>query len=230
MGREVLLVKKLTAHAILPTRGSNFAAGFDLSSAYECVIPAHGKALVKTDLAIAIPSGTYARVAPRSGLAWKSHLDVGAGVIDEDYRGNVGVVMFNHGSEDFHVRPGDRIAQLILERIVSNAPVEEVEELTETDRGDGGFGSTGVAKKFKVDDQIESSEGTSSGAHVDTSSVVQAIRAIESDLDEAQRKKLKNIVVQANERKFDLLHKASAQFLASGNKESYLEWVHALLQ
>ncbi|KAF0685836.1 Aste57867_22311 [Aphanomyces stellatus] len=234
MGREVLLAKKLTAHAILPVRGSNFAAGFDLASAYECVIPAHGKALVKTDLAIAIPSGTYARVAPRSGLAWKNHLDVGAGVIDEDYRGNVGVVLFNHANEDFHVKAGDRIAQLILERIVSQAAVEEVEELSETARGEGGFGSTGVAKRFKADEGFATDEHDAVAppaepSTIDSTSIVRAIAAVESSLDEAQRKKLKSIIVHADTRKYDLLHKASAEFLASQNKASFLEWIHALL-
>ena len=74
---------------------------FLLYSAYDVVIPARGKGIAKTDLAIAIPSGTYARVAPRSGLAVKNFIDVGAGVVDEDYRGNVGVVLFNHSDVDF---------------------------------------------------------------------------------------------------------------------------------
>ena len=129
--------------AKLPVRGSQFAAGFDLASAYDIVVPARGKALVKTDLAIAIPEETYARIAPRSGLAWKNFIDTGAGVVDYDYRGNVGVILFNHGPDDFQVNKGDRVAQLILERI-SMASVEEVQELTSTDRGAGGFGSTGV--------------------------------------------------------------------------------------
>ena len=72
-----------------------------LFSAYEYVIPAHGKECVKTDLSISIPSGTYGRVAPRSGLAAKNFIDTGAGVIDEDYRGNVMVLLFNHSDVDF---------------------------------------------------------------------------------------------------------------------------------
>lgn len=72
-----------------------------LCSAYDCVIPARGKGIAKTDLSIAIPSGTYARVAPRSGLAVKHFIDTGAGVVDEDYRGNIGVVLFNHSDTDF---------------------------------------------------------------------------------------------------------------------------------
>lgn len=121
-----------------------FPTGFDLSSAYDAIIPARGKALVKTDIAIAIPEFTYARVAPRSGLAHKHSIDVGAGVIDYDYRGNVGVILFNLSDVDFEVKRGDRIAQLILERI-SMADVVEVEELNETARGAGGFGSTGIS-------------------------------------------------------------------------------------
>jgi deoxyuridine 5'-triphosphate nucleotidohydrolase len=73
-----------------------------LCSAYDCVIPARGKGIAETDLCIAIPSGTYARVAPRSGLAVKHFIDTGAGVVDEDYRGNVGVVLFNHSDTDFN--------------------------------------------------------------------------------------------------------------------------------
>jgi len=100
--------------------------------------------LVKTDLSIAVPAGTYGRVAPRSGLAWKHSIDVGAGVIDADYRGNVGVILFNHSDKDFKVEIGDRIAQLIIERI-ELPHVQEVDELDDTIRGGGGFGSTGVA-------------------------------------------------------------------------------------
>ena len=81
--------------------------------------------------------------APRSGLAWKHSIDVGAGVIDADYRGPVGVILFNHSDQDFAVKAGDRIAQLILERIVM-PDVMEVEDLESTTRGSGGFGSTGI--------------------------------------------------------------------------------------
>lgn len=94
-------------------------------SAYDAIVPAGRQALIKTDLSIAIPRDTYARIAPRSGLAVKKMIDVGAGVVDYDYRGPVGVVLFNHGSEDFLVKKGDRVAQLILERICM-ADIEEV--------------------------------------------------------------------------------------------------------
>uniref|UniRef100_A0A8C0D690 Deoxyuridine 5'-triphosphate nucleotidohydrolase n=1 Tax=Balaenoptera musculus TaxID=9771 RepID=A0A8C0D690_BALMU len=101
-------------------------------------LPPMEKAPVKTD----IPSGCYGRVAPRSGLAAKHFIDVGAGVIDEDYRGNVGVVLFNFGKEKFEVKKGDRIAQLICEQIFY-PEIEEVQVLDDTERGSGGFGSTG---------------------------------------------------------------------------------------
>lgn len=79
---------RLSAAAVVPARGSAGAAGYDLTSAKDVVIPARGKGLCQTDLAIALPEGVYGRVAPRSGLAWKNAIDTGAGVIDADYRGN----------------------------------------------------------------------------------------------------------------------------------------------
>eukprot|EP00937_MAST-01D_sp_MAST-1D-sp2_P002315 g2315.t1 len=145
---STLRVKKLSEFATVPTRGSPLSAGLDLSAAYKTVVAARGKALVKTDLAIVCPEGTYGRIAPRSGLAWKRHVDVGAGVIDADYRGPVGVVLFNHADEELVIEKGDRVAQLVLERIVI-PEVLEVDELDETERGAGGFGSTGVAAKDK---------------------------------------------------------------------------------
>lgn len=138
----VLRFAKLSENAFTPTRGSARAAGYDLYSAYEYVIAPQDKAIVKTDIQIAVPSGCYGRVAPRSGLAAKHFIDVGAGVIDEDYRGNVGVVLFNFGKDPFEVKKGDRVAQLICERIVY-PDLEELKVLDDTDRGAGGFGSTG---------------------------------------------------------------------------------------
>ncbi|XP_059558188.1 deoxyuridine 5'-triphosphate nucleotidohydrolase, mitochondrial isoform X2 [Myotis daubentonii] len=133
---------RLSEHATAPTKGSARAAGYDLYSAYDYTIPPMEKTLVKTDIQIALPSGCYGRVAPRSGLAAKHFIDVGAGVVDEDYRGNLGVVLFNFGKEKFEVKKGDRIAQLICERIFY-PEIEEVQVLDDTERGSGGFGSTG---------------------------------------------------------------------------------------
>ncbi|GAB2303729.1 hypothetical protein Dimus_038950 [Dionaea muscipula] len=140
---SLLKVKKLSDKAILPSRASPLSAGYDISSAIETKVPARGKAFVATDLSIGIPDGTYARIAPRSGLAWKHSIDVGAGVIDADYRGPVGVILFNHSDVDFEVKVGDRIAQLIIEKIMT-PDVVDVEDLDSTARGAGGFGSTGV--------------------------------------------------------------------------------------
>jgi len=98
---------------------------------------------------MAIPEGFYGRIAPRSGLAVKKSINVGAGVIDPDYRGEVRVLLFNLGDADFVVEAGDRIAQLILEQCAT-PPVVEVDSLDETLRSDGyngGFGSTGVKRK-----------------------------------------------------------------------------------
>ncbi|EZF29806.1 dUTPase Dut [Trichophyton interdigitale] len=137
-----LQVKKLVPEARAPTRGSAFAAGYDLYAAKETVIPGRGKGLVSTGLAIAVPEGTYGRIAPRSGLASKNFIDTGAGVIDADYRGEVKVLLFNFSGVNFTIKEGDRIAQLILERIYT-PEVLVVEQLEESVRGAGGFGSTG---------------------------------------------------------------------------------------
>ncbi|ORX78238.1 deoxyuridine 5'-triphosphate nucleotidohydrolase [Anaeromyces robustus] len=138
-----IYIKKLSEHAFIPKRETEGSAGMDLRSAYDEIIPPNSRKLVKTDLAIRVPKDCYGRVAPRSGLAIKHFIDVGAGVVDSDYRGNLGVVMFNFGEKEFVIKKGDRIAQLILERIYI-PEVVEVEELDETSRGAGGFGSTGV--------------------------------------------------------------------------------------
>ena len=142
-----LIVKKLSSDARLPTLGSLKAVGYDLYSAKDLTVKAYGKALVPTDICIKMPHGVYGRIAPRSGLAWKNHIDIGAGVIDPDYRGNVGVVMFNHSSTDLEIKKGDRVAQLILEKYL-RCIVKEYSEDTgfgceSEERGSYGFGSTG---------------------------------------------------------------------------------------
>ena len=136
-------IKRVNMNARLPVRGTTGAAGYDLATAQAAVVPAHGKCLVKTGLAMALPPGCYGRIAPRSGLALKKFIDVGAGVIDADYRGEVGAVLFNFGNEDFVVNMGDRIAQLIFEKI-KTPTIKETDDLEGTDRGAKGYGSTGV--------------------------------------------------------------------------------------
>lgn len=157
---------RLSESAVLPVRGSEWAAGYDLSASQPTTIKAGGRGIVKTDLQISCPAGTYGRIAPRSGLTVKKGIHVGAGVVDADYRGPVRVVLFNLGDEDLEVKPGDRIAQLILEKIVM-APVEEVEKLSETVRGAGGFGSTGMESLNKKQRMISPAGSEEESAAVD---------------------------------------------------------------
>ena len=138
-----LLVKKLVAHAIAPMRATEGSAGYDLSSAVDAVIPPNGRLAVSTGIAIGLPEGTYGRVAPRSGLAYKFGIDVFAGVIDQDYRGEVKCILYNSGDQPFVIKTGDRICQLILE-VIKIPDVAVVLEIDDTERGAGGFGSTGV--------------------------------------------------------------------------------------
>ncbi|GMM30941.1 bifunctional dITP/dUTP diphosphatase [Martiniozyma asiatica (nom. inval.)] len=142
-----LKVHRLSSAATIPTKGSSQSAGYDLYASESAIIPANGQGLVSTDLSIICPEGTYGRVAPRSGLAVKFGISTGAGVIDADYRGEVKVMLFNHGSSNFEIKSGDRIAQLVLEKIVY-ADIEELDQTQwdqakDTERGAGGFGSTG---------------------------------------------------------------------------------------
>lgn len=138
-----LLVKKLVNNAAIPSRGSEGAAGYDISSVEDVVIPAMGRVAVSTGISIRVPDGTYGRIAPRSGLAYKYGIDVLAGVIDSDYTGEVKVILYNSGERDYIVKPGDRVAQLVLEQIVT-PDVAVVLDMNDTARGSGGFGSTGV--------------------------------------------------------------------------------------
>ncbi|HEX8720344.1 MAG TPA: dUTP diphosphatase [Pyrinomonadaceae bacterium] len=139
---ERLHFKRLHPEARLPTRGSAGAAGLDLYAAERVTLPPGGRAAVRTGLAVAVPAGFYGRVAPRSGLAVRHGVDVLAGVIDSDYRGEILCALVNHGAEPFEIEPGARVAQLVVEAIATPEPVW-AEELEETARGAGGFGSTG---------------------------------------------------------------------------------------
>ena len=137
-------VKLLNEVAKLPRRASAGAAGYDLTSTESVTIYPGMRGLVSTGVSVKLPLGVYGRIAPRSGLAVKNGIQVGAGVIDADYRGEIKVLLFNHsGEEPFEVAPGDRIAQLICERC-ELPEVIQVDELDETERGDGKFGSTGL--------------------------------------------------------------------------------------
>ena len=123
---KVLHVKKLQSAAKIPTRGSRRSAGLDLYANENAIIPPHSRQLIATGVSISLPSGTYGRIASRSGL--KHNIDVAAGVIDEDYRGEVKVLLCNNADKPYKVVHGDKIAQLIAERIAS-IEVEEVDEI-----------------------------------------------------------------------------------------------------
>ena len=136
-------VIRLCENAVLPTRGSDGAAGYDLSSIESIILHPGSRKLISTGISVKLPSGVYGRVAPRSGLTVKHGLHVGAGVIDPDYTGEIKVVLFNHGDTALNINIGDRIAQLILENFTIST-VEEVFDIDETSRGNNGFGSTGT--------------------------------------------------------------------------------------
>lgn len=139
---ELLTFKRLDERAVLPTRGSAAAAGLDLFSIEPVKLVAGERVLVRTGLAVAIPEGHYGRVAPRSGLATRHGLDVLAGVIDADYRGEILCLLINTGNETIELAAGSKICQLILEKIIT--PVAAwADDISETARGAGGFGSTG---------------------------------------------------------------------------------------
>jgi dUTP pyrophosphatase len=126
----------------LPEYASPGAAGADLRASEALEIPPGGRAAVSTGLRLAIPSGFVGLVWPRSGLAVRHGVDTLAGVVDSDYRGEVRVVLQNHGREPFRVAPGDRIAQLLVQPVV-RAAFAHGQGLADTERGEGGFGSTG---------------------------------------------------------------------------------------
>lgn len=139
---EKLLVKKLYKDAIVPKRQTEGSAGYDICSYNDYIIPSNTKQLIDTGISFTVPEGTYGQIAPRSGLSCKG-THIGAGVIDRDYTGHVKVLLFNlNNDDDIIINKGDRVAQLLLKRI-SVCEVEEVDELSSTDRGSGGFGSTG---------------------------------------------------------------------------------------
>jgi dUTP pyrophosphatase len=141
-----LQIKRLSTDAVIPSYGSTVSAGFDISSCEDKFILPHHTMLIKTGLSVqwSGPNAEehYLRIAPRSGLAYKHGIFVNAGVIDFDYRGEIGIVIYNSSNIIFTIHKGDRIAQGIMERI-SRPMIVETNELNETKRGEGGFGSTG---------------------------------------------------------------------------------------
>ncbi|WP_300280171.1 dUTP diphosphatase [Peptacetobacter sp.] len=140
-----LKIKKLNKDAIIPKIAHKGDAGMDLYSISEVEIPVGETRLIKTGIAIQLPHMTEAQVRPRSGLALKHSITVlnTPGTIDEGYRGEIGVILINHGKETFVVEKHMKIAQMVVKPIYE-VNVLEVDELTDSERGEGGFGSTGT--------------------------------------------------------------------------------------
>jgi dUTP pyrophosphatase len=141
-----LNVKKLDPSATMPAYAHPGDAGLDLFACEQATIQPGETRLVKTGIAIQLPAGTEAQVRPRSGLALKHSITVlnTPGTIDEGYRGEVGVILINHGKSAFQVEKGMKIAQMVVQTVL-RVDVAEADELSDTSRGAGGFGSTGIS-------------------------------------------------------------------------------------
>lgn len=137
--------KLIHPDAVLPSYAHDSDAGMDVRSVDDAVIPAGGRMLIHTGLVANLPLGTEIQVRPRSGLALKHGVTVlnTPGTVDSGYRGEIGVILANFGEQDFVVSKGDKIAQFVV-ATVTQAEVFQVSDVEETDRGEGGFGSTGV--------------------------------------------------------------------------------------
>lgn len=140
---NVLSVKRINSSAILPSKAHEDDVGYDLYADEEVTINPRDRKLVKTGLQIKVPSDCYGRIAPRSGLATQYKIDVAAGVVDKNYRGEVCVCLVNCSDVPVKLYRGSRIAQLICEK-VRYPELIEVENLDETDRCSSGFGSSGL--------------------------------------------------------------------------------------
>ena len=136
-------------NAVLPAKGSEGAAGYDLYSTEDVTLTPGSRHVVPTGVCMKIPPTHYARVAPRSGLAVRYGIDVGAGVVDSDYRGEIMVLLCNNGTRDITLSSGSRIAQIIFERIASPSFIVQTQstfkDSDKTSRDTGGFGSTGMS-------------------------------------------------------------------------------------
>jgi dUTP pyrophosphatase len=143
---QELYVKRLTPTANLPIRGSKYAAGLDLYADETVTINPGCSGLVSTGIGMVIPNNFYGRIAPRSGFSVKTGLMVNAGVIDSDYRGEIKILFANYTHNSVQVKSGEKVAQIIIEKIILPAVVE-VENLEDSDRGANGFGSTGAFNK-----------------------------------------------------------------------------------
>ena len=138
-----ICVTKLNSDAIVPSKSNEWDAGFDIYAAESLTILPGTRGMIHTGISMAIPRGYAGLIWPRSGLALKLGIDTLAGVIDSDYRGEVCVVLQNHGDLPYEISQGDRVAQMVIHELPVMT-MRLVDELVDTDRGEGGFGSTGV--------------------------------------------------------------------------------------
>lgn len=144
---EKIKIKKINKEAKIPTHGSEYSAGYDLYACIptETIVKPFSTLEVGTGLAIALPEGTFGAIYARSGLATREHLRPAncVGIIDSDYRGEIKIIIHNDSEEIQKITPGERVAQLVLQKYIPMS-FQEVDELDETARGEGGFGSTGM--------------------------------------------------------------------------------------
>lgn len=144
--KSFLCFEKIHADALIPRRATTGSAGHDIFALADFSIEAHGQTMVATGITMKMPPGHYGQIAPRSGLAAKNSIAVMAGIIDEDYTGEIKVILFNHSAHQFNGKKNQAIAQLIIIPYVA-PPIKEVSDMHHifggTQRGNGGFGSTG---------------------------------------------------------------------------------------
>src|SRR6266581_3858394 len=139
---SLILYKKLSDNAVTPNKASEGSVGFDLYSPIDVTITANSKKLIYIDLAFQFPKFTYGRLESRSGLALNHFIIVVGGIIDNDYRSNIGVILYNLSSVEYHVNKHDRIAQIIIQSYIS-PELMQTNTIEETARGGKGFGSSG---------------------------------------------------------------------------------------
>ena len=136
-------VKKLDENAKMPEKSSKCAAGWDLYALKDDSVPPKNRCIIKTGIAMEIPDGYYGRIVDRSSMALKFKQDIKAGTIDSDYRGEIGILMHNDTEDRFLIKAGDKIAQMLIKK-EPLVEMVQVDELSLTERGSGGFGSTGT--------------------------------------------------------------------------------------
>ena len=138
----IVKIKKLNEQAVMPTKAHPTDAGFDLVASKTTTIPANGRALIPTDIAMAIPNGYYGMVVGRSGNTIKRGLVGMTGIVDAGYRNGIGIMAFNLTDTDIVIEQGERAGQIVITPIL-DCTLEAADELDKTDRGEGGYGSTG---------------------------------------------------------------------------------------